>query len=110
MKKRRRRFSPLEKADAVRKHIRDKIPVSKIADEMQVQPTQIHDWVNCVLSQAERAFESQKHAKTQFERHQSSMTNLQEKLDTKNAVIAELAECIMQSDISKSPFDVSEKR
>jgi len=75
------------------------------ADEMQVQPTLIHNWVNCVLSQAERAFESQKHETIQFERHHSSMTHLLEKLDTKNAVIADLAERLMQSDIPNSPFD-----
>ena len=110
MTKRRRRFTPLEKADAVRKHIRGKVPVSQVADEMHVQPTLIHNWVNCVLSQAERAFESAKQTKNQSVTRSARLADTEMKLNAKNAVIAELAERIMQSSIPNSPFDFSEKR
>ena len=63
MTRKRRSFSPAEKAAAVRKHLVDKVPVSQIADEMKVQPTLIHNWINAVLSQAERAFESNRSGK-----------------------------------------------
>ncbi|WP_431197934.1 transposase, partial [Rhodopirellula bahusiensis] len=56
MTRKRRSFSAADKAAAVRKHLVDKVPVSQIADQMQVQPTLIHNWVNAVMSQAERAF------------------------------------------------------
>ena len=58
MTRKRRSFSPPEKAAAVRQHLVDKVPVSQIADEMKVQPTLIHNWINTVMTQAERAFES----------------------------------------------------
>ncbi|WP_431197783.1 transposase, partial [Rhodopirellula bahusiensis] len=58
MTRKRRSFSAADKAAAVRKHLVDKVPVSQIADQMQVQPTLIHNWVNAVMSQAERAFET----------------------------------------------------
>ena len=55
MTRKRRSFSAADKAAAVRKHLVDKVPVSQIADQMQVQPTLIHNWVNAVMNQAERA-------------------------------------------------------
>lgn len=42
MRKKRRSFTAPQKAEAVRKHLKDRIPVSQIADEMDVQPTMIH--------------------------------------------------------------------
>ncbi len=110
MTKRRRRFSRMGKADAVRKHIRAKVPVSQIADEMHIQPTLIRNWLNCVLSQAERAFESQKQVKPQSAKYSEQMAESQRRLNAKNAVIAEFAEQNMQSNIPNSPIDVSEKR
>lgn len=54
----RRHFSAEQKAQVVRRHLADKEPVSKLADELQIQPSLIHLWVNQVLTQAERTFES----------------------------------------------------
>src|SRR6266404_1543299 len=57
MSKSRRHFSPEQKAEIVRRHVAGKEPVSNLADEFNVQPTQSHGWVKQVLDQAERAFE-----------------------------------------------------
>jgi len=57
MSKPRRHFTPPQKAEIVRRHVAGKEPVSNLADEFNVQPTQIHTWVKQVLDQAERAFE-----------------------------------------------------
>ena len=45
MSKSRRTFSDTVKADAVRRHLSDKVPVSDLADELEVQPSLIHLWV-----------------------------------------------------------------
>ena len=92
MTRKRRSFSPAEKAAAVRKHLVDKVPVSQIADEMKVQPTLIHNWINTVMTQAERAFESNRGAKTKQDNHDEKLTALREKLLAKNEVISELME------------------
>ena len=92
MTRKRRSFSPAEKAAAVRKHLIDKVPVSQIADEMKVQPTLIHNWINMVISQAERTFESPRASKTTRDSHDDKLTALREKLAAKNEVIAELME------------------
>ena len=110
MTQKRRRFTPAEKAAAVRKHLRDRTPVSQIADEMRVQPTMIHNWVNCVLSQAERAFESGKQVKRTSQTQDAQLAELKASLTAKNAVIAGLAERIMNSAIPDSPFDVCKMR
>ncbi|MFM8253374.1 MAG: hypothetical protein ACKOBW_17420 [Planctomycetota bacterium] len=40
----------------VRHHLGDKVPVSHLADEYQIQPSMIDPWGKQVLDQAERAF------------------------------------------------------
>lgn len=55
-KRSRRQFLAERKAEVVRRHVADKTPVSDLADELEVQPTQIHLWIKQVLDQAEAAF------------------------------------------------------
>jgi transposase-like protein len=44
-------FDATKKADTVRRHLRDKVPVSELAAELDVQPTLIHQWIHQVLTQ-----------------------------------------------------------
>ena len=53
-RKKRRTFTDTQKVDAVRRHLKDRVPVSEIANELDVQPTMIHNWVNAVLQRAEQ--------------------------------------------------------
>ena len=53
----RRHFSAPQKAEVVRRHVAGKEAVSDLADELKIQPSQIHLWVKQVLDQAERAFD-----------------------------------------------------
>ena len=92
MARKRRSFSAAEKAAAVRKHLVDKLPVSQIADQMQVQPTLLHGWVNPAMSQVQRAFENPRAAKADDSKRDEALAALREKLASKNEVIAELME------------------
>lgn len=92
MTRKRRSFSAADKAAAVRKHLVDKIPVSQIADQMKVQPTLVHNWVNAVMNQAERAFETPRANKAGKAKTDRTVTVLREKLIAKNEVISELME------------------
>lgn len=92
MTRKRRSFTAAQKAEAVRKHLKDRVPVSQIADEMKVQPTVIHNWINAVLGQAEHVFDSPRSAKAQASKQDTKLKQLQEKLEAKNEVIAELME------------------
>jgi transposase-like protein len=54
MSRTRRFLTPEQKAEIVRRHMAGREPVSDLADELGVQPSMIHNWVNQVLSQAAR--------------------------------------------------------
>ena len=95
MSKNRRSFSDEVKADAVRRHLSEKVPVSELAAELDVQPSQIHLWVKQVLDQAEKAFQrpqSGKQKKNREDRKDQKIAHLEEKLANKNEVISELME------------------
>jgi transposase-like protein len=93
MSRNRRRFTAEVKAQIVRRHLAGKEPVSKLAEEFGVQPSQIHGWVNVVLTQAEQAFErSAGHGRSEQAALTDKVEQLRAKLVQKNEVIAELME------------------
>jgi|SRR6267142_4120243 len=99
MNRSRRHFSAEQKADVVRRHVADKVPVSNLADELQVQPTLIHLWVRHVLDHAAASFESVKGGagKRRVEdAKEQRITQLEAKLAKKNEVVAELMEAHVQ--------------
>ncbi|HIQ22658.1 MAG TPA: hypothetical protein EYH34_15645 [Planctomycetes bacterium] len=56
MTKRRRHFTAAQKAEIGRRHVAGKEPVSRLAEEYQLQPSQIHQWVRQVLDNTESVF------------------------------------------------------
>jgi transposase len=97
-KKTRRSFTPEQKATLVRRHLRDKVPVSNLADEFEVQPSLIHLWINQLLEQAEKAFERStgRPAKHAADAKDQKIAQLEAKLVKKNEVVAELMEAHVQ--------------
>jgi transposase-like protein len=77
----RRRFTPEQKAQIVRRHLANKESVSALAEEFGLQPSQIHLWVNTLLAQADKAFE-----------RSSGSTRADKAQDQRIQVIAELLE------------------
>ena len=57
MPRTRRMFSSTQKAEIVRRHLKDKVPVSELAAELEIQSSQIHQWIEVVLLQTEAALE-----------------------------------------------------
>ena len=93
MSQTRRRFSPDQKAQIVRRHLSGREPISNLADEFGLQPSQIHNWVKLVLDQAEKAFQNGPGRPPRDERVKDKrIEHLQAKLVQKNEVIAELME------------------
>jgi len=92
MSKTRRHFDATVKAEIVRRHLTGKEPVSALADEFELQPTQIHAWVNQLLAQAEKAFERSASNGRVENAKDRKIEALQSKLAQKNEVIAELME------------------
>ena len=46
----RRSFTAEQKANVVRRHLKNKVAVSDLADEFGIQPSQIHQWVTAALT------------------------------------------------------------
>lgn len=100
MSRNRRRFTAQQKADIVRRHLKDKIPVSALAEEFAIQPTLNYQWVAMAIEQIDRTFEKADRATKSNSRAEAKLAalkeqqilRLKEKLVQKNEVIAELME------------------
>ena len=88
----RKQLSAEQRAQIVRRHVADKVPVSDLADEFGVQPSQIHQWVRQVLDQAENAFNRVGRPFKGEMTKSRQVQRLEAKLAQKNEVIAELME------------------
>ena len=93
----RRSFTAEQKADVVRRHLKDKVAVSDLADGLNIQPSQIHQWVATALGQIEQLFVGtggrRGKSKTKVDdAKQRQIKRLEEKLQLKNEVISELME------------------
>ena len=100
MVKSRRSFGAAQKAEVVRRHLSGKESVSDLAEELKVQPSQIHLWVKQVLDQAEKAFDRERsgHRLGVAEaKKDHRIEELEQKLARKNEVISELMEANVQA-------------
>ena len=90
----RRRVSAQKKAHIVQGQLGDKVAVSDLTDVVGVQPSQIHAWVKQVLDQAEKALAPPGPAAADRtgQVKDARINRLEEKLATRNQVIAELME------------------
>lgn len=95
MSRNRRSFSDEFKANVVRRHLAEKVPVSDLAAEFGIQPSLIHLWVKQVLDQAEKAFQRSQGPRRRSsaeDAQQRRIAQLEAKLANKNEVIGELME------------------
>lgn len=85
----RRQFRPEEKVAIVRRHLLEQVPVSDLCDEYGVQPSVFYRWQKQLFENGAAAFERRQDATAPLTRR---IAKLEEKLSTKNEVIAELME------------------
>jgi transposase len=90
MRKPRKNYTPSEKVAILRRHLIDKVPVSDLCDEYQLQPTLFYSWQKLFFENGAAAFE-RKSGPTETA-HLRTITALREKLQRKNEVVAELME------------------
>jgi transposase-like protein len=92
MSRSRRHFSSEQNAEIVRRHLSGKEAISDLADELGVQPSQIHQWVKQLLDQADKAFQRTKAPRRGEAAKEREIAQLRAKLADKNEVISELME------------------
>lgn len=90
MRKPRKNYTPPEKVAILRRHLLDKVPVSDLCDEYQLQPTLFYAWQKLFFENGASAFE-RKHG-TADQAFQKTIAALRDKLQRKNEVVAELME------------------
>ena len=90
MRKRRKNYSSAEKVAILRRHLIDKVPISDLCDELQLQPTQLYSWQKQFFEKGTAAFE-RKSAHSESA-HVRTIAILREKIQRKNEVVAELME------------------
>jgi transposase-like protein len=90
VRKRRKNYSPSEKVAILRRHLIDKVPISDLCDELQLQPTQLYSWQKQFFENGAVAFERK--ASHSESAHVRTIALLREKIQRKNEVVAELME------------------
>jgi len=89
-KRKRRYFSPEEKVALLKKHLLDKVPISDIGDENDLNPVTFYSWQKQLFEQGTLAFQNRKDSKVK--KLEKDVSRLSSKLQTKNEVLSELME------------------
>ena len=88
MKKRRKNYTAEEKVAILRRHLLEQEPVSKLCDELGLQPTVFYRWQKEFFENGAAAF--QKQTRTKAKAEQERIAYLEQKVRTKDEVLAEL--------------------
>ena len=88
-KKPRRRIDGSQKLAIVNRHLVDKVAVSDLCDEYQIQPPQFYQWQKQLFEQDASVFD-RKNGKPRTDRRDEKIAQLEAKLVQKNEVVAEL--------------------
>jgi len=88
MKKSRKHYSPAEKVAALRRHLLEKEPISKLCDELGLQPTVFYRWQKEFFENGAAAFEQK--VRPNHSADQERIGYLEKKIQTKDEVLAEL--------------------
>lgn len=91
-KRKRRHFTPDEKAAILRRHLADKVPVADLCDEYKLQPSVFYQWQRQLLDHAAKALEPQRGAARRKRRLEDKIETLEQRLRRKDSVIAEISE------------------
>src|SRR2546427_9880262 len=90
MRRERKHYTPEEKVSILRRHLLDKVPVSTLCEELQLQPTVFYHWLKQLFENGAVAFQRPRDSSRKHE--QERMAALEKKLRTKDEVLAELME------------------
>ena len=90
----RKRFTPEQKVSIIRRHLVEKVPVSDLCDEYRIHPNQYYNWQKQFFENGAIAFERRN--KVNEKRRQNAqdkkIVQLEQKLQQRNEVVAELLE------------------
>ena len=88
MKKTRKHYAAEEKVAILRRHLLDQEPISKLCDELGLQPTVFYRWQKEFFENGAAAFQARTRASAHAE--QERIEYLEKKIQRKDEVLAEL--------------------
>ena len=88
MKKQRKQYAPEEKVAILRRHLLENEPISKLCDELGLQPTVFYRWQKEFFENGAAAF--QQKTRPNHSAEQGRIDYLEKKIHTKDEVLAEL--------------------
>lgn len=90
MKKKRKQYTPQEKVMILRRHLLDKVAVSDLCDEYELQPTVFYRWQKAFFENGGQAL--QRGGDRQTAQLQGRIAELEAKVAKKNEVLGEVME------------------
>src|ERR1700739_738882 len=88
MRKLRKQYTPEEKVAILRRHLLEKEPISKLCDELGLQPTVFYRWQKEFFEYGAAAFEQKR--PTNHSADPERIAYLQKKIQTKDEILAKL--------------------
>jgi transposase-like protein len=85
----RRQFSPEQKIKILRQHLLEKTAISEVCEKHQITPTQFYQWQKTFFENGAAAFAKNANSRATNQAEQR-ITKLEEKLQRKDEVIAEI--------------------
>ena len=85
----RKHRSPEEKIKILRQHLLDKVPISEVCEQHQINPTLFYQWQKTFFENGAAAFAKQPHSRS-LGKQEQTITALEDKLKRKDEVIAEI--------------------
>ena len=89
MKKPRKHYTGEEKVAVLRRHLLEKEPISKLCDELRLQPTVFYRWQKEFFENGAAAFQATK-GRTDQQAEKERIEFLEKKIQRKDEVLAEL--------------------
>jgi len=90
MRRERKQYSAEEKVAILRRHFLEKVPVSTLCEELNLQPTVFYRWQKEFFENGGAAFQSKERPSRQVEEKQRRIELLEKKVQNKDEVLAEL--------------------
>ena len=88
--KERKHHTAEEKVAILRRHLLDKVPVSTLCEELNLQPTVFYRWQKEFFENGAAAFQAKERPSRQLDEKQKRIEFLERKVQTKDEVLAEL--------------------
>lgn len=91
-RKKRRNYTAEEKVALIKQHLLERVPVSDICEQQQLNPTVFYRWLKTFFENGTAAFQSSSKPDPLTRNLQRKVEKLETRLKEKNEVIAEVTE------------------